>query len=313
MNAPPLTHHEILSISAPFTRRGRHVDLGATDRSARRIDFKALSHARPNGEQLEERLVLTSLKPGYWHLVRRVEDLSGLEATVEAEGADPAVLLDRIERVPLETGLRAGDGYVLAEHYRHEPGPGEDRLVLTAATGRVHGLTLELTMPLVRGYPADISLSTVAKAGLPADLLAVLGRDWRVLEERVSGWAGTMRVPRREPRRTSRARAKLEEALLHLAGILAEPPARFNERFRVARWGVALRRALPLILCIALLFGVAALPILEIERDSAFQLLLFNLPTILMVAFFSRREIPKIELPPLPRRSNAGSWQPGAQ
>ena len=40
----PLTHHEILRLIEPFTRRGRHVDLSATDRIERRIVFKPVVH-----------------------------------------------------------------------------------------------------------------------------------------------------------------------------------------------------------------------------------------------------------------------------
>jgi len=41
----PLTHHEILALVAPFARRGRRVDLAASDRVARRIAFRPVEHA----------------------------------------------------------------------------------------------------------------------------------------------------------------------------------------------------------------------------------------------------------------------------
>ena len=38
--SPPLTHHQILALVAPFTRSGRTVDLAASDRLARTLRFR---------------------------------------------------------------------------------------------------------------------------------------------------------------------------------------------------------------------------------------------------------------------------------
>ena len=40
----PLTHHEILGLIEPFTRRGLHVDLAASNRIERRLLFKPIVH-----------------------------------------------------------------------------------------------------------------------------------------------------------------------------------------------------------------------------------------------------------------------------
>ena len=45
MNAPPLTHHDILALAEPFARRGRRVDLAASDRIARRVVFQETTAA----------------------------------------------------------------------------------------------------------------------------------------------------------------------------------------------------------------------------------------------------------------------------
>ena len=52
----PLTHHEILALVAPFSERGRQVDLTRTDRTDRRLAFKSLEPAA--GSDLREELVL---------------------------------------------------------------------------------------------------------------------------------------------------------------------------------------------------------------------------------------------------------------
>jgi hypothetical protein len=38
-------------------------------------------------------------------------------------------------------------------------------------------------------------------------------------------------------------------------------------------------------------------------------MLIFNAPPLLMVAFFCMREMPRIEIPPWPRRSRAPGWR----
>jgi hypothetical protein len=38
-------------------------------------------------------------------------------------------------------------------------------------------------------------------------------------------------------------------------------------------------------------------------------MLIFNAPPLLMVAFFCMREMPRIEIPPWPRRSRATAWR----
>ncbi len=57
--APPLTHHEIMAQVEPFARRGRHVDLAGTDRTARMLLFKpverdALAPGLPSWREMLE-------------------------------------------------------------------------------------------------------------------------------------------------------------------------------------------------------------------------------------------------------------------
>lgn len=94
----------------------------------------------------------------------------------------------------------------------------------------------------------------------------------------------------------------------HLATTFAEPPALFHERQRAARWRVTLRRAVPLLVCLALLAGAAAVPRLRLEQDAALRMLLFNAPPLLLIVIFCLPEMPRIEFPPLPRRLAAASW-----
>lgn len=309
MSTRPLSHHEIISRVSPFTRRGRLVDLTATDRLERRVVFKTIEHpgVMDGAPPLREELVLENPRPEAYRLTRIVIHPSGLKARVEADGPDPGELLARIEAVPLARGFRSGGGYVMAESYRLDTG----ELFLTSVVAEAGGLSILVKMPTVRGYPAEISLRSAPGESweLPEDLLAVLGWDWRPIEQKPDEWVGTLRVRGREPERSRRAEERLETTVAHLARTLAEPPRLFHERFARARWGVAFRRAIPLLVCIALLVGAAALSKLDIPQESALQLLIFNAPPLMMIAFFSFREIPRIEIPPLPRPSRKAMWR----
>jgi hypothetical protein len=96
---------------------------------------------------------------------------------------------------------------------------------------------------------------------------------------------------------------------LHLACVLEEPPSRFHERWVVARWRVFLRRLMPLAACIGLIVCAAAVPKLHLAERSGLRMLILNSPPILLMLFFCLREVPIVEIPPLPRRSAAASWR----
>jgi hypothetical protein len=75
---------------------------------------------------------------------------------------------------------------------------------------------------------------------------------------------------------------------------------------------VYVRRATPLLACALLIGSTAALPRAHLAEHSALRMLIFNLPPLLMGLFFCLREIPRIEIPPPPRRPRGAAWR-GAQ
>jgi hypothetical protein len=335
MATPPmqaLTHHEILGLIEPYTRRGRHVDLPASDRLARRLEFRALDHsATADGPALRETLTLDNPAPGQWRLVRRLTAPSGQQASLQAEGAVPGALLERIEAVPLGRGFLRGEGFEIALCQRLPPlraqGPAAPPApVLHSATLRLAGLQVDWSALPVAGAPAELRLRPLdatqgsqdsapigrdqagCRAGLPEDLLAVLGRDWSLLRWRDAAWQAEQRLPRREPARSRAAEAGLLRAAGHLAQTLAESPARFHPRWRRARWQVTLRRATPVLVCGALILASPALASLALAQTSVVRMFVFNAPPLLLVLFFGLREVPRFEIPPWPRPFSAPAW-----
>jgi hypothetical protein len=319
MNArPPLTHQDILARVEPLVRAGRAVDLAASDRLQRRIAFRPIEHparpAGPDGRGLPALVETLQLEDGEGpggsglRLTRTFTTGSGLQARTIAEGPEAGELLARIEAVPAaDQVILRGDATVVLTQVLQAAGP-----VLRAAEARVAGLALGMEVSRVSGYPAELTLRGPGEPTprWPPDLLAVLGRPWDRLRRTPEGWVANLQLRGREPQRSADACARLLRTVDHLATTLAEPPARFHARHRMARWGVALRDTLPLLTGLAVVGialyvqrqGSGAEPILALLANAA--------PPILMLLFFMRREMPRLELPRVPRRLRPDAWAP---
>jgi hypothetical protein len=347
----PLTHHEIIALVEPFSRRGRHVDLGASQRLERRLVFKPLAHgpqvladlaapiaqtaqaaqpaqttepsppARPGEEGapapsgLLETLTLEQPYEGHFKLTRELRLTSGpnagLSARLHAEGPDAGQLLQHLESVAPRRQFLAGEGCFAALSHRLDPRASGADLVFTEAVARVPGYTLTLRVPRVQGMSADVELTATppgAAVALPEDLLAVIGWDWSPLQVRRDFWQGKVRLRGRGLRRSAGAEAKLARTLRHLGDALMRPPGEFHDRHRAARWGVVLRRGIPLLTVIGLFAGVAALPRVDLDEVSPLRMFAFHIPTLLLAIAFTMQELPRFEIPPWPRRLKMSAW-----
>lgn len=315
MASHPLTHHEIFTLVEPFTRRGRHVDLAASDRIERRLAFRATEHAGagPASPPLRETLQLEHPDGDTFRLTRIVALPGGVEARLHAEGKHPGDLLAQIEAVEPRRQVVAGDGFMIGLCHRLEAsrGAGAAQLVLTRGVAQVGGLAVALNVPKVAGISGEIELSAPAgdRLDVPEDLLAVIGWDWGRIGYMRGAWRGSLKLRRREPERSRDAERKLQRTAEHLARTLAEPPGQYHDRLVRARWEVTFRRAIPLLVCVGLIAASLAVPYLSLSEDSVFRMLIFNAPPLLLALFFSLREIPRIEIPPMPRRLTASAWR----
>lgn len=323
MTAPALTHHEILGLVEPFTRRGRHVDLAASDRVARKLAFKPIDHPPAAGavdaKLTREVLVLESYGTGTFKLTRTLSRADGLQATVTAQGQVPAEMLARVEAVAPERHFRAGPGYVIARNYEFDSGDDGSRadraagpqLRLASGLVRLDGLTLTMRVPAVKGIAADIALDAVPGEVLdvPEDLLAVQGWYWARLMHDTTGWKTRLRLRGKPVRRSAQAEAALDQVARHLVQTLGEAPACFHDRWVAARWGVVLRRLIPTLTAVGMIAGVIVLPRLPFGHAAGLFLALHYVPIALLAGSFMLQELPRFELPPLPRRSSAASWR----
>jgi hypothetical protein len=310
LDMTPLSHHEILAVAAPFARSGIQVDLSASDRSDRRLAFRA--RLRPAADGQPAMTEMLTLAPAAerdgapWRLQRTLTRPDGAEALLEADGPDAAELLTRVQAVPPARQFR-GDATAL--HHRVAD---DGMLTLRRARAQVAGLTLVMQVSGVSGFPAELELlrnegDTIA---LPRDLLAVMGRRWDRLSPVRRGWTASVGLRGSGSDRSNDAEARFAQAVAHLAHTLSEPPGNFHDRHRGARWRVAMRGTLPL----AVGAGIVALAfVLRAQGDgpaaSALALLANITPPLLMGLFFLRREMPQIGLPRIPRRPTGERWR----
>ncbi len=315
--APPLSHHEVLALVEPFARSGRRLDLAATQRAERRLVFQPVQ--RPLGlpdsarglPELQEVLVLEVYPRGALRLTRTLTHPQGLHASLQASGAAAETLLARVDAVAPALHFSSGMGYTLSRSYvLPTDGRAGAAPVLCGGEVRLDGLRLTMTVPATRGVSADLQLRAEPQPlALPQDLLAVLGWNWARLITTPLGWKTRLRLRGSPQRRTAAAEQALARAAVHLARVLAEPPAAFHDRLLRARWGVVFRRALPALTPLVLVATIVLMPRIDTGPYPGLWLLLYHLPTLLVVLSFSVQELPQLEIPPWPRRSAAPDWR----
>ncbi|MGB5198991.1 MAG: hypothetical protein WBR56_03725 [Sedimenticolaceae bacterium] len=319
----PLTHHEILGLVRPFTERGRHLDLGASRRAERVLHFRPVDHppATADAPTLREELILGVSERGDFRLERKLTPLdsggSRMSATLTAVGPDAAMLLDEVERFPIARHFPTYDGVVLQRSYHLEPRDKDDDPAgpiwdarLIEATAEVAGVRLDCDAK-IRSLPIKVNLTAPSGQCLavPRDLLAVLGWPWRPIDDYDNHWRSSIRVPKREPRRTADIEDKLGCTVRHLAETLSQPPARFHARHLRERWRASFQRGIPLFAALGLIGGALSLTQVPIEDEALLKLLAFNLPPLMLAAFFfGFDDLPSIEIPRVPRALKQDSW-----
>ncbi len=313
MAAAPLTHHDILGLVAPFARRDRHVDLAATDRLQRRIVFAPrAASVSDRSDALQETLTLECRENGSYVLERTLAHPDGRRASLQALGTDPSVLLAEIEAVPPGRHFASGAGYTIERSYTVNGVGGGMATSLALSEGRVRadGLTLALRVLPVRGVAGEIALSGPpgTTLALPEDLLAVLGWNWSRLVPGSERWTSRLRLRGGATERTHAAERALDRAGAHLARTIAEPPSRYHERLRLARWGVFFRRGIPTWNAIALVALALGTSRFQTELSVPMWIALYHVPTLLVAASFLLQEQARFEIPPWPRRLRAASW-----
>ena len=151
--------------------------------------------------------------------------------------------------------------------------------------------------------------------GIPDDILAILGAQWRPLRSRGDHWKGVLRELGKQEIRTARAESHIDEALNHLYGTLSQSPENYQALHSKARWRVYIRRLQPLMLFIGILMLMPISWFFVSNGAMSIHPLALGLTPLLMVGVvvLTAREIPVMEIPPRPEPLPATAWAPPSQ
>lgn len=313
---PPLSHHDILRVSAPFVQHGLTVDLAASDRSARRIAFTAPAAGSATDAQteagIELRYDLYLLSPDAPVLIRIATFDGTLQATVSCQGEDLQAMLAAVATVTPSSQFRAAGQATVADSFDIDPQPGAVPR-LTACAAQVAGLIIETDARTVVGEPMETTLRALnpdAQWQLPDDLLSLAHPGWRPLTETDEGWRTTLKVPVREPARSRETQKRFARMVDAVSSVLSQPPERYHRDHRARRWRIYGRRFIPAGVCVAI---VGALPLLDrfVLGDGAQMHPGFlSLPPVLMIGalVLTWRDTPRIEIPPRPVPLDDTAW-----
>jgi hypothetical protein len=319
---PPFSHHGILELAAPFSRRGYKVDMSASERAERRLAFRPVELPAVPGRYPRLTCVLRLEQPhrAKFRLVRSLRAPDGLTATATAEGDDVASLLAAIEDLAPSRQFRTVHGSLLALSFGlawwtagAEVRPsGADRLReprLVRAEAIANGVRLLVEEEdNRRAFAVRIAATDDRRLALTSDFLAVLGWQWSPLRPNAQGaWEGGLSVPRREPRRTRRLEDLLQAATAHLAVTMARSPADFHDDHMAARWRAALQRLSPLLLVAGSIIVFLVL-IVILPRSPIYQVLLLDMSIVVIVAVALMDKAYRLEIPPLPRPLTQAGW-----
>ena len=316
-----LSHHAILALVGPFSRRGYTVDLTSSDRGRGMVVFRPVDLPAEPGRRPALRCVLRleRLHRTKFRVIRTLKADDGRIATMTAEGSDAAVLLEVVEQVDPARQFHVTDAGLITRSYRAEVKGGDashrgllqTKTVspqLTKAEARLGPLRLSATDREGRAF----EIRLIAKKGyaveVPRDFLAVIGWGWRPLRRRDEvTWLGSVRLPRREPERTTRLETQLDVAAAHIVETLAASPALFHRRHLGARWRAAFQRLLPLLFVCGVIGG-AILVVTYLPRTPVFHMLLHWSAILTIVALALMDKAYRLEIPAPPSPLEQPQW-----
>ncbi len=339
-NGVPLSHHAIMSLVGPFSRRGYSLDLAASDRAHGVLVFRPVDlPAEPRLPALRSVLRLERPHRAKFRVIRTLEANDGQVATMTAEGDDPEALLEVVEQVDTERqfhvvgsepntsripenpsdGRPKGPQPLITRSYKAElwvaDTPRRGRRLsdtplprLTNANARLGPLELVATDGDGWGCEVTLTANDGASIELPTDFLAVLGWGWRPLRPAASTtWQGRVSIALRGRRRTAALEAQLDRAVEHVVETLAVPPSSFHPRHRGARWRAAFQRLVPLLFIggcvVALVLAVMYLP-----KIPGLHIALNNLTIVAVAAFVMMDKAYRVEIPPCPGPLKQTKW-----
>lgn len=329
-----LSHHAIMALVRPFSRKGYTLDLAASDRGRGVLAFQPTDLPEaPNGRPaLRCELRLERVHRAKLRVIRTLQAEDGQTATMTADGDQPEGLLEAVEQVDPDRQFQVierrseadgADGdpvrLLVVRSYRTEVWSAD-----AARRRRWVGKTATPTLIKTEARLGPLRLSAVDKDGrtfevklsaeigyafdVPKDFLAVLGWCWRPLRrDHENTWLCSVKVTRREPRRTAMLEAQLDTAAEHIVDTLGASPVLFHRRHLGARWRAAFQRLLPLLYISAMVAGFV-LALMYLPKTAAIHMLLTKASILGVAAIWMLDKAYRVEIPPRPCPLKQQEW-----
>ncbi len=348
MAKPPLSHHDIVKMTAPMSRAGYKVNLARCDRNERYIEFESTMGSTADITSV----FCLELHTDQDLLVRVVMHSSGLVSTLRAKFNDLEQMLNCFEQVPTARQISADHIAVVARSYTLAPNLKSSEtkpdIRLNFVCAHVANLELRVDISASGGMPADARLLAVGTAstnlreiladetelpldhraalalrqqsmskpinnklsGYPDDLLAVLGTQWRPLRFQGDHWKCLLRQLGKGNSRSSLAEKHVEQAVQHLYNTVQRGSSHYHRDNKKARWQVFFRRLQPIMVLLGMLSIMPISWFLVSTGTMSINPLALSITPLLMVGaiVLTAREVPVMEIPSTPRDLPSMSW-----
>ncbi len=348
MAKPPLSHHDIVKMTAPLSRAGYKVNLARCDRNQRYIEFEPTANATLGTTSI----LCLELDDIQDLLVRVVIHHSGLVSTLRAKVFDLERTLSQLEEVPTSRQIFADDDVVVASSFTltcsQQTDGSASSVCLNFVCAQVAGMELRVDISASGGMPADTRLLAVGTAStnlretladetdlpldhraaralrqqsmshpvynklstLPEDLLAVLGTQWRPLRYQGDHWKCILRQLGKGDKRSRLAETHITEAVKHLYNTVQRGSSQYHLDHERARWRVFFRRLQPVMMLVAMLAIMPISWLLVSTGTMSINPLALSITPLLMVGAIAltAREVPVMEIPSIPRDLPATIW-----
>ncbi|MBX2882611.1 MAG: hypothetical protein KTR32_21855 [Granulosicoccus sp.] len=211
MQVPPLTHHDIIRHAAPLTHAGQRVNLTASDRNQRYIEFEPQAIDAPNSWQVYS----LQVGAGSATLVTRVVYYDdGPVSVLNTIVSDVANAIAVFDKVSLDRQLSVHDDHIIARSYSLIDASSVDEtagaLQLRFICAHVAGLDLRVDTSASSAMPADVRLLLLGKAAPYVRETLADGSDSPLLHRSAQRSRNSHKAPKQENGQPALSRQDLE-------------------------------------------------------------------------------------------------------
>lgn len=345
----PLTHHAIVRITAPLTRSGLKVNLNSCDRSSGYIEFVSHTEHGGSTVIVHVLEVSDSAGYKFSRVVAHESGLISTlqcmhnDLKLALQSIEQVPLARQMIIHPCYAIAHSFEVNPARENVDYS-----SKMRSRFVCAQFASLELRLDTSMGAGMPADVRIMSIGQSstylrdaladggdiplnhraaqttrrkaldaqnsqplsGIPDDILAILGTQWRPLRFQGDHWKGVLRKIEKSGSRTRRIEHFVDQALQHCVDILQTTPTKYHSTYAKQRWQVYFRRLQPVMVFIGILLLMPLSWLFVSSGAMTIHPLALGLTPLLMVGVvvLTAREIPVMEIPPRPSELPDSAW-----